>query len=165
MTKSFGKIESRFWTSPDIAGLSDQSKLLALYLLTCSHGDMLGIFRLPPGYIMSDLNWSKETVSKQIRNLESNGFLTVSKQLDFICINHFQRFNPPANRNMFLARIKAFESLPAMGLDVRIPAMLMMEKASEYKDSASFVNRIETVSERFASLGGESQRVRESERQ
>ena len=41
--------------------VSDDARLLALYLLTGQHTNMIGCFRLPDGYVSEDLAWTPET--------------------------------------------------------------------------------------------------------
>jgi hypothetical protein len=53
--RDYGKVHSTFWSSPTTGALSDEGKLLALYLMTCGHGTIAGVFRLPDGYISEDL--------------------------------------------------------------------------------------------------------------
>ena len=49
--------------------LSNEAKLLALYLLTGPHTNMLGCFRLPASYVAEDLGWDLKTVSKRFNEL------------------------------------------------------------------------------------------------
>ena len=72
--REYGQVQSAFWQSVDAQAFSDTGKLLALYLLTGPHANGLGCYRLPDGYVMADLGWSDETVSKGFSELESAGF-------------------------------------------------------------------------------------------
>lgn len=72
--RDYGKVYSTFWSSPTTAPLSDDGKILALYLLTCAHSTIAGIFRLPDGYVSEDLGWPVERVQKGLAELLSNGF-------------------------------------------------------------------------------------------
>ena len=60
--RDYGKVQSSFWTSADTCKLSDDGKLLSLYLLTGPHSNILGCFRLPIGYVSDDLGWGFERV-------------------------------------------------------------------------------------------------------
>jgi len=75
--REYGQLRVGFWTHPDFASTSDQAKLLAIYLLTCTHSNALGCFRIPVGYCMEDLKWNRETVSKrflELGEISGNGF-------------------------------------------------------------------------------------------
>lgn len=54
--RDYGKVYTRFWLKQNVLSWSDSAKLLGLYLLTCPHCNLLGCFRLPIGYVASDLN-------------------------------------------------------------------------------------------------------------
>jgi hypothetical protein len=45
--RDYGKVYSTFWSSDTTSPLSDDGKLLALYLMTCGHSTIAGVFRLP----------------------------------------------------------------------------------------------------------------------
>ena len=173
--KPFGKIESQAWDRFRYDGLSIEAKLLAVYLLTNKHSNMIGVYSLPVLYIAGDLELDQETVCQLLDELKSKDFITVSEQFEFIAINRFQHYNPPANRNTFVARLAAFEALPSMSINLSEPLRLLAETARDYKECASFLNRIETVGKRFENLGcqeskplndlgGERKREREKER-
>jgi hypothetical protein len=58
--RDHGKIYSRFWTNPDIDGLSTRAKLLCVYLLTNWHSNALGCYKLPLAYAACDLRVSHD---------------------------------------------------------------------------------------------------------
>ena len=60
--RDYGKVHTSFWTSDSIRELSEDARMLALYLLTCPHATIAGVFRLPDGYACEDLQWSAETL-------------------------------------------------------------------------------------------------------
>jgi len=62
--RDYGKVYTRFWLKQNVLSWSDSAKLLGLYLLTCPHCNLLGCFRLPIGYVASDLNWDEQQVAK-----------------------------------------------------------------------------------------------------
>lgn len=71
----YGKIESGFWHSQKIRQVSEKSKFLMLYLLSCPHGNAIGCFVLPEGYIEADLSWPGETVRQTLSELSQNGLI------------------------------------------------------------------------------------------
>ncbi len=131
--KAFGKVESRFWTSSDIQGLFGDSKLLALYLLTCEHSDLSGVYRLPMGYIAADLNWVPATTSRSLDDLAAMGFISRREGSDYVCINKFFQYNEPTNQGQLEARIKHLEDLQGNLPDLSELLRAMAAKASVYK--------------------------------
>lgn len=77
--RDYGQVQTKFWTNPETQGLSDQAKILFLYLLTGPHASALGCFRVPDGYVVDDLKWSREKVRETFRELSANGSGSVPK--------------------------------------------------------------------------------------
>ena len=110
--REYGQIQCSFWTDPDIQSLSDHAKVLATYLLTGPHSNGIGCYRIPDGYILADLSWSRETVSKGFDELFQIGFSVRCKASYFVLIHKFLRFNPIPNPNAAKARVKEFNLIP-----------------------------------------------------
>ncbi|WP_263082117.1 hypothetical protein [Endozoicomonas sp. Mp262] len=163
--KPFGKVESRFWESPDICSLSEQAKLLALYLLTCKHGNMLGVFRLPRGYIAGDLGWDSETVSRTLHELITNGFISVRKDSDYVCINRFIKHNDTTNKEQLQARIQDLKRLPEQVPDITHILDAVASKALVYKDSEKLLAELSLVREKFVESSSEVRLERKRERE
>lgn len=66
---SYGKVKDTFWTDKKIRSLSDDAKMLALYLMTGPHRNILGCMRVPSGYITEDLGWASERLADAIAML------------------------------------------------------------------------------------------------
>lgn len=110
--RDYGKVHTLFWSSPDIRGLSDDGRLLALYLLTCPHGTIAGVFRAPDGYVSEDLQWGSERVAEGFRNLADAGFATRCEQTKWVWITQFLDWNPPENPNQRKAMAKVVDTVP-----------------------------------------------------
>lgn len=163
--KTFGKIESRFWISPDIQSLSGDSKLLAVYLLTCEHSDLSGVYRLPMGYITADLGWTHTITSRSLDDLATIGFISRREGSDFICINKFFQYNEPTNQGQLEARIKHLEELPDNLPDLSLLLQSMADKASVYKGSEGIVKRLDTIRERIVSSSSDDRLERKRDRE
>lgn len=66
---SYGKLHQQFWTDPKIRGLSIEGKLLATYLISSPHRNLIGCYRLPIGYICDDLEWTPDRVAVVLTEL------------------------------------------------------------------------------------------------
>lgn len=111
--RDYGKLYSTFWTSDTTRELTDQGKLLALYLLLGPHSNMIGCYRLPDGYVVDDLGWSKETVSKGFGELFQKGFVTRDQGTKWLFIRRYLKWNPIENPNQGKAAARLFEMIPA----------------------------------------------------
>jgi len=110
--RDYGRVHTTFWSSSTIANLSERGKLLALFLLTCSHSTIAGVYRLPDGYVTEDLGWDAETVRETLRELSDKGFAHRCEVTRWVWIVKYLRWNPPENPNQRKAAAKVARSVP-----------------------------------------------------
>lgn len=110
--RDYGKVYTSFWTSSNIQALSEDGRMLALYLLTCPHGTIAGVFRLPYGYACEDLQWSADRVKTTLSELFENGFAAHCESTKWVWVIQYFRWNPPENPNQRKAIAKVVEQVP-----------------------------------------------------
>lgn len=110
--RDYGKVHTSFWTSTNIRELSEDGRALAIYLLTCPHGTIAGVFRLPDGYACEDLQWSSERVKTTLAELFANGFATRCDSTKWVWITKHFEWNPPENPNQKKAAAKMAAQVP-----------------------------------------------------
>jgi hypothetical protein len=110
--REYGRVHSAFWSSADVQTFSDDSKLLALYLLTCAHGTIAGVCRLPDGYASEDLKWSSERVAEGFEELFQKGFANRCETTKWVWVRKFLEWNPPENPNQWKAVWKVVAQIP-----------------------------------------------------
>jgi hypothetical protein len=110
--RDYGKVYATFWSSPTTSSLSDNGKLLALYLMTCAHSTIAGVFRLPDGYVAEDLNWGLETVKQGFQELHAKGFATRCEATKWVWVTKHLEWNPPENPNQRTSVRKLSFSVP-----------------------------------------------------
>jgi hypothetical protein len=110
--RDYGKVHTSFWTSPNIRTLSDDGKTLAIYLLTCPHSTLAGVFRLPDGYACEDLQWTPKRVQVTLTELLSNGFATRCEATKWVWVVKHLDWNPPENPNQRKAAAKLAMQVP-----------------------------------------------------
>lgn len=143
--RDYGQIQTSYWTDPEIQSCSDQAKLLGAYLLTGQHSTSIGCMRIPDGYVMEDLNWKKETVSKGFRELFRIGFINRDSETGWIVIKKFLFWNPIANPNVAKKVIKEFNAIPK-NVSVYSDLIESLKRYGKHFDNG-FINRLETVTE------------------
>jgi hypothetical protein len=111
--RDYGKVHSTFWSSPTTSRMSDDGKLLALYLMTCQHNTIAGVFRLPSGYVAEDLGWDAKRVTKGFAELFSKGFATQCEETKWVWVTKHLTWNPPENPNQRKAAQKIAQSIPS----------------------------------------------------
>lgn len=110
--RDYGKVHTSFWTSSNIREMSEDGRTLAMYLLTCPHGTIAGIFRLPDGYACEDLQWTSERVKQGFIELFRNGFANRCETTKWVWITKHFEWNPPENPNQKKAVAKVAAQVP-----------------------------------------------------
>jgi hypothetical protein len=110
--RDYGKVHSTFWSSGTTGGLSDDAKILALYLLTCSHSTIAGVFRLPDGYACEDLSWDAARVRKGFVELLAKGFANRCETTKWVFICRHFEWNKPENPNQWKSAAKIASQVP-----------------------------------------------------
>lgn len=92
--------------------MSEDGRALALYLLTCQHGTIAGVFRLPDGYVCEDIQWDAQRVSVTLCELLANGFATRCEHTKWVFVHKHLEWNPPENPNQKKAAAKMALQVP-----------------------------------------------------
>jgi hypothetical protein len=109
--RDYGRVYSSFWTGSTNA-LTDDGRLLALYLLSGPHGTLAGVCRLPDGYVCEDLRWPAERVAKGFAELLAKGFANRCGTTNWVWINKFLEWNKPENPNQWKAAQRIASLIP-----------------------------------------------------
>lgn len=83
-----------------------------MYLLTCPHGTIAGVFRLPDGYACEDLQWSTERVQEAFVELFANGFANRCETTKWVWVVKHLDWNPPENPNQRKSAAKVAGQVP-----------------------------------------------------
>lgn len=110
--RDYGRVYSKFWSSDDIRELTEDGRLLALYLLTCAHGTLAGVCHLPLGYVAEDVQWTFERVAKGFDELLVKGFAKRCERTKWVWVCKYLTWNPPENPNQLKAARKIACNLP-----------------------------------------------------
>lgn len=110
--RDYGKVYSTFWSSGTTSSLSTDGKLMALYLMTCSHSTIAGVFRLPDGYIAEDLGWDSGRVAEGFAELFDKGFAKRCGTTKWVWICKHLEWNKPENPNQRKSAAKIALSVP-----------------------------------------------------
>jgi len=110
--RDYGKVYSTFWSSSTTSNLSDDGKLLALYLMTCGHATIAGVFRLPDGYVAEDLSWDTKRVAQGFAELFAKGFANRCATTKWVWVCKHLEWNKPENPNQRKSASKIALSVP-----------------------------------------------------
>jgi len=126
--RDYGKVHSSFWTSETTRSMSEDARNLSLYLLTCPHNTIAGVFRLPDGYVCDDMQWTSERVEKAFNETLSKGFAIRCETTKWVWINKHFEWNPPENPNQRKCAAKIVVSIP----DTCCWKLVFMRDCSEF---------------------------------
>ena len=141
--RDYGRVHTRFWNNPEIRGLSDDGRLLALYLLTCPHSNIIGAFLCPDLHIEDALKWPSKRVAEALAELLLTGFAKRFRDGRHIVILNYLKWNPVDSPNVAVAALKQVEQLP---LDD--PATSFVVRGLE-RYGERFGSKLEAIRERF----------------
>jgi hypothetical protein len=110
--RDYGRVFSRIWESADFRALSEDGRALVLYLLTCQHGTIAGVFRVPDGYACEDLQWGADRVGRAFSELLAKGFANRCETTKWVWVFKFLEWNPPENPNQRKSALKVAQSVP-----------------------------------------------------
>lgn len=111
--RDYGKVYATFWSSQTTHSLSDDGKLLALYLMTCSHNTIAGVFRLPDGYVAEDIGWEQSRVQQGFAELLAKGFANRCETTKWVWVVKHLEWNKPENPNQRKSAAKIAQSVPS----------------------------------------------------
>jgi hypothetical protein len=108
----YQKIESTIWYDEKFKSLTPSQQRLWLYLLTCPHGNLIGLFVLPLGYIKTDLEVLPKDLRKDLGKVIEKGFVRYCESTNLIWIKNYLKYNPLTNPNQKKAAIRIITELP-----------------------------------------------------
>lgn len=106
------RVHASFWSSETIKSLDSDSRTLAIYLLTCSQSNLIGVFRLPFLYASADLSFDNRRLEASFKKLSVAGFAKRCLKTGFVYICNFLKFNPLQNPNQFKNAVSLFKKIP-----------------------------------------------------
>lgn len=110
--RTFGRVETAIWQSRKFRSCSERARLLYLYVVACPHGNAVGCFLLPRGYMEADMGWASETLSPTLSELLSKGLVERCPHSELTRIVGWWGHNKIENPNVATAAIKSINALP-----------------------------------------------------
>ncbi|MBM6919207.1 hypothetical protein [Intestinimonas butyriciproducens] len=125
----YTKIDQGLWRQMKQKGLSETGRLLYLYLFSCPHRNMLGLYSLPQAYCCADLGMEPQRVEEGFRELEEAGLLAYDQEEEMVLLTDFLRTNPLDNVNVQKKACTIFQDLPQSPLfSLLVDLLRQMEK-------------------------------------
>lgn len=114
---SYSRLQDGYWHDDVIRELTERARYFMLYLLSCPHGNRLGLFVLDPGYAASDLTcggaeWEPLHVTEALLELRDRGRISWDQQARVVFVRNYIRYNSLANQSVVKGAIRDLESIP-----------------------------------------------------
>lgn len=142
--RDYGKITPAFWSGKTGRWLRQypDAQRVAMYLLTCSHANMIGVFHCPPAYIANDVGMTAEGASKALQRLSEGDFCTFDADTDLLWVHEMARFQVGTELkkadNQVKSIAKLFESVPIglikLAFFERYSAAYHLERPAEFDE-------------------------------
>lgn len=112
----YSKIHDSTWGSLKRKGLSASAKLLFVYLFSCSHHNIIGLYKLPLEYAASDLGEPLAKVKATVAELSRNGLITYDETVEVLLVNGYLEHNTLPNTNAVKAAVSKLKEVPNTAL-------------------------------------------------
>lgn len=92
--RDYAQVFPQFWlgkTGKKLRGNAD-AQLVALYLITSPHANMIGVFHCPMMYIAHETGLSLEGASKGLRRVVEEGFCSFDDEHELVWVHEMARF-------------------------------------------------------------------------
>ena len=93
--RTFTKVSHAVWTSRRFRGVGNQARLYYLYLLTNTHIDSTGCYRLPDAYACADCGIDADAHKAATAELIAADMIAVDAE--YVLIKRWFKHNPPMN--------------------------------------------------------------------
>ncbi|MEX3628442.1 MAG: hypothetical protein VB138_02080 [Burkholderia sp.] len=93
--RDYAKVSPKFWIGPTGKAIRKQgadAQVLALYLMTSPHANMLGIYHLPVAYIVADTGLTFEGASEGLHRLCEAGFCDYDEASEVVFVYEMARY-------------------------------------------------------------------------
>ena len=91
----YGTIAAGYWR--EARSLSERCRLALVYLLTCEHRALGGLFLMPRSYMADDLGWSTDEVRQVLVQLTEAGEVACDADNEWVFLVNWRRHDPLPN--------------------------------------------------------------------
>jgi hypothetical protein len=112
----YRKVDPRIWNDAKFRSLSDDGKLVFLFLMTNPHMTSLGAMRETIPGLASELDWKLERFSKAFGEAFRKGMAKHDPKASFIWLPNFLKYNVPENPNVVRSWGSVIDYLPECAL-------------------------------------------------
>src|SRR5262245_45397768 len=135
----FRKIDPRIWNDGKFRSLSDDSRLVFLFILTHPGLTALGAMRATVPGLAAEIGWQPRRLRAALVALSERGMIEIDEAAAFVCAPNFLRYNEPNGPNSVIkAWPSALNLIPECGGKADLVARCrryLLQKSVEFRDS------------------------------
>lgn len=93
--RDYAKVAPQFWigaTGKALRKAGAEAQVVALYLLTSPHANMLGLYYLPTVYLIHETGLGEEGASKGLQRAIEAGFCSYDEASEVVWVHEMARF-------------------------------------------------------------------------
>ncbi len=109
--RDYGVVSPKFWigeTGKALRG-NAQAQVLALYLMTCPHANMIGVFHCPVLYMAHETGLGMEGASKALQSLIEAGYCTYDEASETVFVHRMAAYQVAESLKAGDNRVKGVE--------------------------------------------------------
>lgn len=116
----YRKVSVQMWNDAKFRSLSDDGKLVFIFVLTHPHMTSVGGMRGTLAGLAAELGWQTERLSKAFGESSERGAIWYDAEACFIAFPNFVKHNQPESPNVVKAWAKSFSELPESHLKSKL---------------------------------------------
>ena len=116
----YRKIDTRIWNDAKFCSLSNEGKLLFLFLLTHPHLTSIGAMRATITGLAAELGWSSKSLREAFGEAFRKGLVEHDEKACFVGIPNFLRYNGPESPNVVKSWSDSLDLIPECALKVQL---------------------------------------------
>lgn len=101
-----------YWSDSKVVTWSPEATLLGLYLLTCEHRNLEGLYRMPYAYAQADLRWTEEQIVGAMADLIESGFVAYDYDAQVVFLPKALKYHTPKSDRQVQGAINALQEVP-----------------------------------------------------
>lgn len=113
---NYYRVSPKFWLWARRRNLTDAQTALAFYLLTTSHRNLEGLYRLPKPYIAADLGWPSKKVDETLATVLATGFAIYDEETEMVLIPKALKHQSPNTKLQVRGAVAQLERIPRTSL-------------------------------------------------
>ena len=112
----YRKISTHIWNDQKVRKLSDNAKLVWLFILTHPAMTSLGAMRASSAGLAVEIGWGLRRFSAALGEIKREDMIRIDRKSCLIVVPKFVKHNPPENPNVYTHMLAAVELLPECDL-------------------------------------------------